>query len=61
MEIRIDGHRLLGAAIGTTEFKEAYVKQKVTNWVKDIQHLAAIAVEEPQVSLSAYTKGICHQ
>ena len=60
MEIRIDGHRLLGAAIGTTEFKEAYVKQKVTNWVKDIQHLAAIA-EEPQVSLSAYTKGICHQ
>ena len=49
------GHRYLGAAIGATDFKTVYVSKKINKWVQDIEELSAIAVEEPQVALSAYT------
>ena len=37
------------------------MSQKVENWVSDIKDLTKIAVDEPQVALSAYTKSICHR
>ena len=42
-------------------FKDLYVSQKVENWVSDVKDLAKIAIDEPQVALSAYTKSICHR
>ena len=57
----MDGHRYLGAALGTTAFKHLYVKEKVSKWVNDIEELSEIAVEEPQIALSAYTKSVCHR
>ena len=61
VKIKTDGHRYLGAAIGSTDFKSAYVSDKIKNWVQDVEELSVLAVEEPQVALSAYTKGICHR
>ena len=55
------GQRHLGAAIGDKAFKKSYVEKKVTEWVRDVEELAEIALEEPQFALSAYTKCICHR
>ena len=61
VQIRTDGQRYLGAALGSTEFKTIYVKEKIAKWVEDIEQLSEIANEEPQIALSAYTKGLCHR
>ena len=61
IKVRCDGHRYLGAAIGSDSFKSSYVEDKVKNWVKDVKQLAEYSVEEPQVGLSAFTKGLCHR
>ena len=44
--------------IGTEEFKEQYVKDKVEKWVKDVKQLADIAKEDPQAALSASKTGL---
>ena len=60
--ITTQGERHMGAVIGSTEFKEEYVSEKVTKWVQqDIEELTLIAKDEPQVALSSYTKAISHK
>ena len=61
VQITLQGQRHLGATIGNENFKNIYVSKKVEKWVKDVNDLAKIAVDEPQVGLSAYTKSICHR
>ena len=61
VKIISDGHRYLGSTIGNDEFTKKYVKDKVQKWVEDLSDLSEIAVEEPQIALSAYTKGLCHR
>ena len=61
IKIKLDGHRYLGAALGSDEFKKSYVENKVSKWIDDLKELSKIAAEEPQVALSAYTKGICQR
>ena len=55
------GQRHLGAVVGTDSFREEYVKQKVQCWVKDIEELAEIAIDEPQLVYASYTKGLSHR
>ena len=59
VNITTEGHRHIGAALGSQSFKEEYVKKKVESWVKDVNNLAEIAIEEPQAALSAYNVGLC--
>ena len=61
VKITCHGQRHLGAVIGSEEYKTSYVSAKVTKWVNDIKELSAIAVEEPQAALSAFTKRFCHR
>ena len=61
MVITCEGHRHLGAVIGTEIYKERYVNEKVSKWIEDLKELSKVAVNEPQAALSAYTKGICHR
>ena len=61
VQFTTDGHRYLGAAIGSPDFKSLYVKDKIRKWCLDIEELSLLAVEEPQAALAAYTKGICHR
>ena len=58
IEITCDGQRHLGAAIGTLNFREEFVKKKVEKWVKDVKKLAMFAEVEPQAALTAFAKGI---
>ena len=61
VQIKIDGHRYLGSAIGTPSFKNTYIQEKVKSWVEDVKELAKYAEEDPQICLSAYSKGLCHR
>ena len=61
VKFKTDGHRYLGAALGTFEFKRKYVENKVSKWIDDIKELSLLAVEQSQIAYSAYTKGICHR
>ena len=56
-----NGQRHLGAVIGTEEFKQEYVKEKVREWVKEMKALSDIAKTEPHAAYSAYTHGIQHR
>ena len=58
VNITTDGKRHIGAALGTQEFKEAYVMKKVQKWKSDVKELSAIAKEEPQAALSSYNTGM---
>ena len=58
VQITASGERHIGAALGSPEFKEKYVKDKVDKWVADVMKLSEIAQEEPQAALSAYNTGL---
>ncbi|MCP4460896.1 MAG: hypothetical protein GY816_23180, partial [Cytophagales bacterium] len=61
IEITCEGQRHLGAVLGSENFKEKYVKQKVSKWIQDVEKLAEVAQQEPQAALCAFTKGLCHR
>ena len=61
VKITTSGERHLGAVVGSKEFREEYIKEKVEKWMVDIDQLADVAMEEPQLAYSAFTKGICHR
>ena len=46
----------LGAAIGSVQFKETYVKEK--EWVKELNELSVLAKTEPQLAYAAYIFGL---
>ena len=56
----IQEERHLGAVLGSEDFHRSYVANKISKWVQDVEQLSQIGREEPQVALSAYTKGLCH-
>ena len=58
VNITTEGKRHIGAALGSEEFKEEFVKEKVQKWTADVHELSAIAKEEPQAALSAYNIGL---
>ena len=58
LKITTAGHKYLGSFIGTTEGKEAFVSDKVTEWCKDLKQLSEIASREPQVAYSAFIYGL---
>ena len=61
VQITTEGERHMGAAVGSENFKEMYVKKKVEKWVEDVEELARIARDEPQVVYSSFTKAISHR
>ncbi len=58
IHVTVEGDRHLGAVLGSEAFKQEYVKRKVEGWIKDINELAEVAKEEPQIAYSAFTKGL---
>lgn len=51
--ITMDGKRHLGAAIGSKQFSEEYVVDKVRLWIEEIRLLADIASSQPYAAYSA--------
>jgi hypothetical protein len=56
-----DGARDLGAAIGSTSFKEKYVSKKISTWCSQIESLSKIAISSPQAAHAAFIHGLRHR
>ena len=61
INVTTEGHKHLGAVIGSEEYEKDYVDGKVTEWVGEIVKLAEIATTEPQACYSAYVFGLKHK
>ena len=58
VNITSEGRPYLGAAIGSEEFVENYVKLKVSSWHSILLKLATIAMTQPHAAYSALTHGV---
>ena len=58
VQITSEGQRYLGAPLGTTEFKQQYVKTQVEVWAQELSILSDIATSEPHTSFAAFTVGL---
>ena len=54
--IRTDGAKHLGAVIGTSYYKETFMKNLVSQWVNELRELTKIAKSEPQAAYSNFTQ-----
>ena len=59
INITMTGERHLGAVIGSLEFRESYIEKKIEGWIEDIEQLAEIGKDDPQLAYSACTKAMC--
>ena len=57
----VEGQRHLGAVIGSRDYLQDYVNEKVTSWVNEVAQLAEFARAQPQASYAAYTFGLKHR
>ena len=53
-----DGARHLGAAIGTDEFTQSYVAERVRKWVDMVHNLADIAASHPHLAYSNFVSSL---
>ena len=53
-----NGNKHLGAAIGTENFKDSFVEEKVEIWVKQVEELSKIAWVDPHLAYSAFIHGL---
>ena len=58
VKITTNGKSHLGAALGTEEFVNGFVKDKVQQWVEEVKLLSVIAQTQPHAAYSAYIHGL---
>ena len=61
VNVTVQGQKHLGAVIGSKEYLEEYVSEKVTNWVSEVTKLAEFALSQLQACYAAYTFGLKHR
>ena len=61
INITSEGHKHLGAVLGSRSFLEEYVGEKVEDWVHQVSKLAEFALSQPQASYAAFTFGLRHR
>jgi len=58
IQITARGQQHLGAVLGSREFAEEYVAEKVQSWVSKVSALARIAGSWPHAVYTAFTHGL---
>lgn len=58
VNITTEGKRHLGAVIGSSEFKDLYVREKVKTWTGEVIQLAKIATTQPHAAYAGFTHGL---
>ena len=53
-----NGHRHLGATLGTKSFTEEFVREKVKTWKNELDTLSQFAKTEPHAAFSAFIHGL---
>lgn len=61
INITSKGRKPLGAIIGTNEFKNEYVSEKVEKWITQIELLSKIGYIDPNSAYIAYTRCFKHK
>ena len=61
IKITTDGQRHLGAVIGTANFKQNYMKEKINQWIQELRILSKIAWYKPQAAYSCFITGFKHK
>ena len=61
INITTGGRKHLGAALGSRDFFEEYVHEKVEEWVAQVASLAKFATTQPQSSYAAFVFGLRHR
>ena len=58
VNITSNGHRHLGAVIGSKQFRDDFVSNKVMQWCEEVELLAGIALSHPHAAYAAFIKGL---
>ena len=61
INVTTEGHKHLGAVVGSTAFLNEYISNKVTSWTEEIAKLAEFALSQPQACYAAFTFGLKHR
>ena len=61
INITTEGKRHLGAAIGSQQYKEEYINEKVAKWKTTIEALADIAKSQPHAAYAGYLHAEQHK
>ena len=61
INITTTGKRHLGAALGSQEFKNSYIDEKVSDWCKRLLNLSEIAKSQPHAAYTAFIHGEQHR
>ena len=58
IQVSTEGHRYLGASLGSKSFIGSYITAKVSEWSAEIYKLAELANTQPQAAYGAFTQGL---
>ena len=61
MNITSQGRPYLGAALGSDEFCDKFVAEKVAEWQDELFQLAEVATTQPQATYAAFIHGFIHK
>ena len=61
IKITTDGQRHLRAVIGTANFKQNYMKEKINQWIQELRILSKIAWYKPQAAYSCFITDFKHK
>ena len=58
IKITAEGKKHLGAAIGSEDYKNEFMNEKIKSWVTEIINLTEIAKKDPHSAYCAFTHGL---
>ena len=58
IQFTTEGRRYLGAAIGSADFVQSFVNDKVKQWSDELSRLSEIGLTQPHAAYSALTHGL---
>ena len=57
----VEGKRYVDVVIGSSKSVTDYVKQKVTEWINEVESLSSMATTQPHAAYAAFTHGLKHK
>ena len=61
IRITTEGKRHIGEVIGTTNYQQNYIKEKIDKWITELRMLCNVAWYEPQAAYSYFITGLQHK